>query len=141
MAKTDPFANFDFARIMGEFRVPGIDMDQMLAAQRKNFEAIAAANRAAMEGMQAVTQRQAEILREIAEEGAAAMQEMLAAGAPEDKIARQAELVKANFERTLANLKELSEMMAKSNGEAFAIVNARISESLDEFRAVVKKKA
>src|SRR3546814_16934971 len=123
MAKTDPFAKCDFAKIMGEFRVPGIDMDQMLAAQKKNFEAIAAANRAAMEGMQAVTQRQAEILREIAEEGAAAMQEMLAAGAPEDKIARQAELVKANFERTLANMKELSEMMAKSNGDAFDIVN------------------
>ena len=36
-------------------------------------------------------------------------------------------------------MKELSEMVAKSNGEAFDVINKRVAESLDEIRVLTEK--
>ena len=47
-----------------DYRLPGIDVDAVVASQRNNVEALANASRAAFEGAQAVAKRQAEILQE-----------------------------------------------------------------------------
>ena len=47
-----------------DYRLPGIDLDAVVASQRNNVEALAKASRAAFEGAQAVAKRQAEILQE-----------------------------------------------------------------------------
>ena len=41
-----------------------MNVESLVQAQRKNFEAIAAANQLALEGYQAVAKRQADIVRE-----------------------------------------------------------------------------
>ena len=51
---------FDPNKLMGQFqsmltqyKLPSVDIDQLIAAQQKNIEAVAEANRVAVEGMQA----------------------------------------------------------------------------------------
>ena len=133
----NPFFDTDFSKVLGDLKLPGVDVDSILATQRKNIEAVPAANQLAIEGLQAVLRRQAEILRQTLEEAGSAATEVIAAGSPEDKAAKQAELVKAAFERSLSNIRELSEMVAKSNTEAADVLAKRVSESLDEVKAAI----
>lgn len=135
----NPFLDFDISKALGDFKVPGVDVDAILAAQRKNIEAVTAANQLAIEGLQAVIRRQAEILRASVEESSNYVNQVVAAGSPEEKAAKQAELIKAAFEKSLANARELAELVAKSNNEAAEILSKRVSESLEEVKAAIAK--
>ncbi len=55
-------SKFDMTKMMGDVKIPGFDMQAIMDAQRKNIEALNAANQTAVQGIQAVAQRQAEIL-------------------------------------------------------------------------------
>lgn len=151
MAAKNPFLDFDpskffdptkfteMAKGFGDFKVPGMDVESLLASQRRNIEALTAANQLAAEGFQAVLRRQAEILRQTMEESSAMVSELMAAGTPEDKVAKQAELVKAAFEKAIANMKELAEIVAKSNSEAAEVLSGRVKESIEEVKAQLAK--
>jgi phasin family protein len=135
----NPFFDIDISKILGDFKVPGLDVDSIMASQRRNIEAVTAANQLAIEGLQAVLRRQAEILRQSMEEAGNLVGDLMSASAPEDKAARQAELMKVAFEKALANVKELAEMVAKSNAEAAEVLSKRVSESLDEVKVAIAK--
>ena len=134
-----PFFETDFTKIFSDFRVPGVDMQALMATQRRNLEAVNTANQLAIEGVQAVMRRQTEIIKQMVEESSATLKDMMAHGAPEQKIAQQADVVKAAFEKAIANLRELTEMVAKSNTEAADVLTKRIGESLTELKASLQK--
>src|SRR5262249_17219980 len=69
-----------------------------------------------------------------------AMREVMAAGSPEDKAARQTELAKEAFERAIANMRELAEMVTKAQTEANEVITKRGTESLDEMKDLLAKK-
>ena len=50
----NPFFDFDFSKIVSEYKLPGVDVEALVSAQRRNIEAITAANQLAFEGLQAV---------------------------------------------------------------------------------------
>lgn len=143
----NPFGDFDFTKMMdpskllGDFKVPGVDVEAVVASQRRNLEALSAANQLAVEGMQAVARRQVEIFRQMMEETSQVMKDMMAAGSPEEKAGRQTELAKEAFRRAIANMRELAEMVSKSQGEAFEVINKRVTDSLDEIKTLVAKKS
>ena len=65
---------------------------------------------------------------------------MMAAGRLHWKrSSQQTELVKASFERALGNLRELTEMVAKSNTEAADVLTKRIGESLTELKTSLQR--
>ena len=137
-----PFGEADFTRILSEFRLPGVDVEQMLASHRRNIEAVTAANQLILEGVQAVGRRQAEILRQTLEEARTAMGDLVtpaSPAAPEEKIARHADLMKVAFEKALNNMKELAEMISKSNAEAAEKISKRVGESIDELKQTAVK--
>lgn len=146
MKPNNPFGDFDFSKMMDasklmkDFKLPGVDVEAVVSSQRRNLEALTAANQLAIEGMQAVAKRQTEILRQMMEEASQAVRDVMAAGSPEDKAARQTELVKDAFKRAIGNMRELAEMVSKSQGEAFEVINKRVTDSLDEIKGAVAKK-
>ncbi len=135
-----PFLEMDVSKIISEFKVPGVDFDAIMASQRKNIEAVTAANQLAIEGMQAVIRRQGEILRKTMEQTGAMLTDAMSAGSPETIVTKQAELVQSAFQQALGNMKELAEMVTKSNTEAANVISKRVSESLEELKTVAKKK-
>lgn len=135
-----PFWDMDVTKLMADMKVPGVDVDGLMASQRKNIEALTAANKLAFEGMQAVATRQTEILRQTMDELSKMMSEMMSAGTPEDRMAKQAEITKAAFEKSLANMKEIAEMIAKSNTEAADVITQRVSATLEEIKSMATKK-
>ena len=134
------FSKFDMSKVLGDVKIPGFDLQAIMDAQRKNIEALNAANQAAVQGMQAVAQRQAEILSQSMSEVSSVAQQLASVGSnPQEMTTKQAELVRKAFEQALANMRELAEMVSKSNTEAFAIINKRVTESLQELKALVVK--
>jgi phasin family protein len=73
-------------------------------------------------------------MKSMVEESSTVLRELMSQGAPEQKIAQQTEVVKTAFEKALANLRELTEMVAKSNTEAADVLTKRIGESLTELK-------
>lgn len=147
MARPNPFGEFDFSKmmmdpskLMGDFKVPGVDVEAVVSSQRRNIEALSQANQLAVEGMQAVARRQTEIFRQMMEEASQAMRDIMTAGSPEDKAGRQTELLKEAFQRAIGNMRELAEMVTKSQTEAFDVINKRVTESLDEVKGLMAKK-
>jgi len=139
--QAEQFFDFDISKYLGDFKIPGVDVDSLVSSQRKNIEALTQANKLAYDGLQAVVKRQAEILRQTVDEIAQATKDIAEPGNPQDKAAKQAELAKDAFERSLSNLRELSEMIAKANTEAFDLLNKRFTQSLDEVRDTFTKLA
>ena len=141
-----PFGDFDFAKMfempkqMGDFKFAAVDMEGVVATQRKNIEALAQANQLAVESMQAIARRQSEIFRQMMEEASSAMREVMAAGSPEEKAAKQAEIVKEAFTRAVTNMRELADLVTKSQTEALEVVQKRVADSLDEIKTLVAKK-
>ena len=129
----------DFSKFAGQFAMPEFDAKSIIEAQRKNIEAIAAANRIALEGAQAVSQRQVEIMRQAWDESTSAVKELTTVGKPEEKLVKQAEMVKHGLEVALSNVRELTEMSTKSNSEAVELLNKRVFEMLDEVKGELSK--
>nr|VFK00958.1 MAG: phasin family protein [Candidatus Kentron sp. H]VFK01008.1 MAG: phasin family protein [Candidatus Kentron sp. H]VFK04810.1 MAG: phasin family protein [Candidatus Kentron sp. H] len=128
-----------FAKIIQEYRIPGVDSTAILESSRKNVEALIAANRQVVEGLQAVVSRQGEMLRETANEAASALKQYSSGDNPTEIMSKQMELIKPALERVLTNARELAEMIQQSNTETFEIVKKRFEESLSEFRSVVQQ--
>src|SRR6266851_10372229 len=132
---------FDVTKVMGDFRVPGIDIEAAVSSQRKNIEALTQANQLAVEGVQALMRRQIEITRQAMEDFSAMFRDVVQPnGSPADSITKHAEYSKLAIEKGLSNAKELNELVTKANTEAFNVIRKRVTESLDEIRDFAKKR-
>lgn len=139
MNATNPFANMDFSKLLESYKLPGVDMEALMAAQKKNVDALTKANQTAYEGAQAVSKRQVEILQKTMEELQTLSKTALDGGEPQDKLQKQAEVVKTALETAIKNMREIAEMMTKSNQETFEHINKRVAESMEEIQGVMQK--
>jgi phasin family protein len=132
---------FDMMKIFADFRLPAMpDMTALAAAQRKNLEALSAANRVALEGAQAVARRHMEIMQASMAEMTQAMTGLASPAAdPKEAAARQIEALKAAYEKAVANIRELADLIQKSNAEALALLNKRFAEAMEEAKQMAGK--
>ena len=135
MTKSEfPFA--DFNQILQNYKVPGVDMEQFIAAHQKNIQAITDANKVAAEGMQKIFQHQANLLQQT-------MAEFQNSGAPMTSTKsnqEQADALKQAFEKALGNMREMAEMATASQTEAFKIVQKRYEDSLADLKKMTPTK-
>jgi phasin family protein len=129
----------DFTQMLQNLSLPGVDVNALVASRRKDIEALVAANQRAQEGFKALVQRQTEILQETmrqAQEGGSNLGQSLG-----DAATRQAEGAKEAFEQALANMRELAEMAASSQTQAYEVLQARMKESVEETRQLLQPKS
>jgi phasin family protein len=130
----------DFTKLFSEMKLPAMpDMEAFVAANRRNIETLTAANRVAMEGAQAVARRNMEIMQQNLAELTECMTALASAEGPQAKAAKQAELLKQAYERAVANMQELRDLIQQSNTEALALLNRRFAEAMDEVKALAEK--
>lgn len=124
-----------------------LDVNQLFSTGRRNMEAANEATQVVVESAQTISRRQAEVARANIDNAIKVSKELLTTTTPETAISKQSDLMKAFFENTLANLREVSELVTKSSFEAFDVLNRRTAESLEEISkasataAAPKKKA
>ena len=132
----------DFKRFFAEMKFPAMpDMDAFVTAHRRNMETLSAANRVALEGAQAVARRHMEIMQQTMGEMSETLRGLTSAETPQAKAARQTEMLRASYERAVANLREISDLIQRSNGEAVALLNQRFTEAMDEAKTLMNKGA
>jgi hypothetical protein len=61
---------------------------------------------------------------------------MLASASFDDKVTKQADAAQHIYHSTIAQFRELSDIAVKANVTAIDILNARVTEAFDEFRAL-----
>ncbi len=133
--------NFDVQKLFGDLKLPAApDLDAVLAAHKRNLEALTEANRVALEGAQAVARRHMEILQSTMSGLTGTLKELSGTDTPAGRAAKQAELLKQAYENAVANTKELGDLIQKSNAEAMNKLNARVSEAMTEVKALFDKK-
>ena len=138
MANTDmPF--MDINKMMEQFKMPGIDIEKIMGARRKDIEALVAANKLAYEGMQALAQRQQQILQASMAQWQEAAKEMVSGGSPGQVAVKQTELAKQTFTQALENMRELADMATKSQTEAFKLISQRVHENIEELKKLQPK--
>ncbi len=135
----------EYSRIFSDMKMPPMagmpDMDSFLALHRKNLEVLTAANKVALEGAQTVARRHMEIMQETMQEVSETMRDMTNVESPQAKAAKQTEKMKASYERAVANVKELADLIQRSNGEALNMLHHRFAEAMDEVKSLADKNA
>ncbi len=133
----------EFTKMFSDMKMPGMaampDMDAFLAAHRRNMEVLTAANKVALEGAQAVARRHMEIMQQTMAEMTETMRDLSSPDSPQAKAAKQTELMKTSYERAVAHMKELADLIQRANGEALGMLNQRFAEAMDEVKRLAEK--
>lgn len=139
-AYTNKFFNADFFKGMtpanGLF---SFDFGSVMETQRKNIEAITEANKVFTENLQLAAKLQAKIMTQMIEDNTTIAQQIMADGTPEEKVSRQADIVRNAYERSVSEISELADLVSKSNRESGEIINKRVTASLSEFKKTIDK--
>lgn len=114
---------------------PVFDLKLMMETQRKNAQAMSEIMQLSFEGAQHAFSRQAELVGRMVQDNSNYASSILTEGTPEQKVQRQADLVRKSYEASVAGAREVSDIISKSNEEAAEIINRRITASLTEFKA------
>ena len=81
-----------------------------------------------------------EILQQSMSEMTQAMQSVAGAQDPQARAAKQAAMLKSASERAVGNMREVADLIQKSNAEALSLLNQRFTEAMDEVKAMTAKK-
>jgi phasin family protein len=130
----------ELGRMTAAMKMPFVpDIEALLSVNRRNFEALSAANRVALEGAQAVARRNMEIMQHTMAEVTQSMRQLSSDDAPQVRFARQADMLKSAYQTAVANMQEISSLIRKSNGEALGVLQLRFAAAIDEMKALAAK--
>ena len=136
----NPFADFDFSKFAGDFKVPTMNVESMVETGRKNFAAMTTASTAAVESMKTIATRQGDMFRAAMEDFSKHGSDVLSAATVEEKIAKQIDFAKKSYDLAIANSKELAGLYTKGQTEAFEMLSARVADLTEEVKAAVAAK-
>ena len=140
MAEARPsFFDFDVTKMMTDFRLRPIDVETLMACQRRNIEALSQANQLAVEGIQAVARRQIEIARQTLEDVSVMFRELAQPSSTEERIAKNTEYAKQMLEKGVNHGREITMLATKAGSEAADVLRKRATEGLDELREIAKQ--
>ncbi|HYL02891.1 MAG TPA: phasin family protein [Steroidobacteraceae bacterium] len=132
--ETNPFA--EVAKAIQHFKIPGLDVAALVEAGRKDADALVEANRAAYRGMQALAHKQGEILSHALQR----IREVASHAADAPTGAKTTETAHAAYRKTLADMKELADIVRKSQAEALTKITDRAIDHLQELKKMIQPK-
>ena len=131
--------NKQYQELWSNFSVPNLDMTGLIEAQKKNVQALTAANRSVLEGTQSLMQRQTEMVKQVIEEATEAAKSLGGAATPQEAAEKQIKLIEDSVGEVLANFSEIAEMVKNTQDQTAKLMTARFNESLTELRTSVGK--
>jgi phasin family protein len=131
----------EFGAAMARTAFPALDLEGVADYQRKNFDALAAANRKMIDSGWKATMRQAQVVAETWNGAWDIFREMASVPSPEGAVAKQSAYLEETFGKMVGCAREMSEGIAESTVEAANLVNERVVGSLDELKHLAKPRA
>ena len=129
----------DLTKMIEQFKLPGVDTAEIVAARRKDVEALVQANQVAYEGMQALANKQAEMLKTAMQDIQSAVKGA-AAGVGVGDPGKQGELARKAYEKVLGDMQDLAGIARKSQADAMASITQRGAQHLQEVKTMMKLK-
>ena len=131
----------EIGKMFSDMKFPAAlpDTGALMAAHRRNMDALSQANKLALEGAQAVARRHMEIMQHSMTELTEHVRELASSESPQAKAVRAAELLKRSYEHAVGNIRELSDLIQRSNSEALGLLDHRFREAMDEVKALIEK--
>ena len=114
--------------------LPKVGVDTMVAAQKKNWEALAETARIASEGAKAVAAKHKETVDSAIRETFEAARSMRLVGDPKAMLAKQEAAVGRALDAAVSNTRLAAEWIQRTNADAFKVVADRFTESVAEIR-------
>jgi len=136
----NPFADFDFSKIAGDFKFPIVNVETVVETGRKNFTAVTTASTAAVESIKTIATRQGDMFRAAMEDFSKHGSDVLSAATIEEKIAKQIDFAKKSYDVAITNGKELAELYTKGQAEALETLSARVADLTEEVKAAIAAK-
>ena len=112
---------------------------KLLESGQKDLQALMQANEKSYQGLQTVVQRQTEMIKSAITEWQTAAKEMPGKD-PKANLAKLDELGRQSFQRAIDDIKELANLAAKSQADAFDVVRQRIQANVDEVTKMLQRK-
>jgi phasin family protein len=127
-----PFANTDLTKAWVDSRLASA----LLEAHHKNAAALINANQVVFDGLKTLAQRERDLFESTVADYNKVTNDTLALVSFEEKASKQADAARHIYESSVARFRELSDIAVKTNVTAIDILNARVTEVFDEFRAL-----
>jgi phasin family protein len=139
MDSTNPNTIFaEYKKVIGQFKLPGMDVNAILESRRKDIEAIAEANTTALAGVQSLAQKQSEILRTTLTELQSLVARATQSGA--QPAANTGEVVQQALHKALVDMQELAGTAYRAQSESVAVVTKRVAEHVEELKTLLQPK-
>ena len=131
-------AKQSFIHIVRQFALdlglPKVDVDKLVAAHMKNFEALTQTAQIATDSVKSVAAKQRETIESAFREAVEMARSTKLAGDPKEVLAKQAAAVNRALDAAVGNTRDVAERIQKANADAFKIIADRITESIAEVR-------
>lgn len=115
------------------------DVATIMETQRKNMQAFATMQQLTLESLQVIAHRQSALIADITEGQANIAREWTVSDTPQDKIGDQALIMKDLYERTIAHMREIGDMVSQSRHETAGIMHTRVGDSLAEVKDAIDR--
>lgn len=127
----------EFKDLVAKYRLPGVDVAQIVDWQRKDMEAFTEANKVLADGARAVFDKRNEILRETLAQWRSALEGAMAP----DALSKQTDAATAGVQRALTNMQQLAEMDMRARTDAWRVVQERMQANLVELQKLLRPDA
>ena len=130
----------DLTRTFEQFKMPGVDMTSFVDARRKDVQALDAANKITYEALQALARTQTDMLTQAMQGMQETAKGMLASGekggAKTADMAKHTEVAQKAWQKMLADMQALAEMVLKAQTDAAAGLTERARENLGAMKGL-----
>ena len=108
------------------------DVEAAMKMQQRNIETMVEANRIFVDTAQAIARCQSDMIRDCVEQMTRAFAELTGRGEPGEIATKEGAAVQALFEKTASHVRDIAELISKSNADAIQLVNGRMRSLVDE---------
>jgi phasin family protein len=108
------------------------DVEGLMKMQQRNVETMVEANRIFVDTAQAIARCQSDMMRDCVEQMTRAFAELTGRGEPGEIATKEGAAVQALFEKTAGHVRDIAQLLSKSNSEAIELVNGRMRSLMDE---------
>lgn len=110
-------------------------LEDLMEAGRKNLQAMTEANQRTMQGWQKMAARQAEMATQFMQDNSTLAREAMSMQEPENKLAKQAELMQSTVQKAMANAQELAEILRQTTTESAEVLGRRMKATMHDAKS------
>ena len=126
----------EYTKLIGQFKLPGLDLSALLESRRKDLAAIVEANTTVLAGVQSLAQKQSDILRTSLGGVQAFVARFTQPGG--QPVASTGEATKQALHKALVDVQDLVDTAYRAQSDSVAVVTKRVAEHVEELKTLLQ---